>query len=79
MGNERGTARAYPTSDENTRIEKIRFASWNLGSLTDKSREIVDMMQRRLIQVICTQDVKWTGQSAREIGDGLVTSALKVR
>lgn len=67
---ERGTARACPLSDGKTRIERIRIASWNVGSLTGKSREVVDVMQRRGIHIMCIQEVKWTGQSAREIGDG---------
>lgn len=66
--NKRGTARAYPGSDEH--ITKIKFATWNIGSLTGKSREIVDVMQRRGISVMCLQELKWTGQSAKELGDG---------
>ena len=53
---EQGTARAYPVSDEHTRIKKIRIASWNVGSLTGRSREIVDVMQRRKIQIMCCDD-----------------------
>jgi hypothetical protein len=67
---EQGTARAYPVSDDHAKTTRIKFATWNVGSLTGKSREIVDVMQRRKINVMCIQEVKWTGQSAREIGDG---------
>jgi len=44
--------------------------------LTGKSREIVDVMQRRKINVMCIQEVKWTGQSAREISLMLVKIAV---
>jgi len=27
-------------------------------------------MQRRKINALCIQEMKWTGQSARELGDG---------
>jgi hypothetical protein len=44
-----------------TRIEKIRIASWNVGSLTGKSRETVDeldVMQRQDIPIMCILEVK---------------------
>ena len=66
---EQGTARAYPESDEKSK-DSLRISTWNVGSLTGKSREIVDVMQRRKINAMCIQEVKWTGSSARELGDG---------
>ena len=36
---------------------KIRIGNWNVGSLTGKGRELVDVMQRRKIMIfVCTRD-----------------------
>jgi hypothetical protein len=35
-----------------------------------KGRELVDVMQRRSINIMCLQEVKWKGQIACELGDG---------
>ena len=45
---------------------RIRLASWNVGSLTGKLREIVDTMTRRRVNILCVQETKWTGQKAKE-------------
>ena len=50
--------------------EKMRIASWNVGSLTGKGRELVDVMQRRKIMILCIQETKWKGKSARGLGQG---------
>jgi hypothetical protein len=42
----------------------------NVGSLTSKSREIVEVMQRKMINIMCVQEVRRTGLSSRAIGDG---------
>ena len=52
------------------RKEKFRIGSWNIGSLTGKGRELVDVMQRRNIKILCIQETKWKGNSARKIGEG---------
>ena len=49
---------------------RIRIGSWNVGSMTGKSMEIVDVMKRRRIDVLCVQETKWKGNRAREIGEG---------
>ncbi|XP_063872833.1 craniofacial development protein 2-like [Scylla paramamosain] len=48
---------------------RIRIGNWNIGSLTGKGREQVDVMQRRNIKVLCIQETKWKGNSARKIGE----------
>ncbi len=45
---------------------RIRIGNWNIGSLTGKGRELVDVMQRRNIKILCIQ-TKWKGNSARKI------------
>jgi len=66
--NGRGTAKAYPASDDTYTM--MRIATWNVGSFTGKSRKVVDVMQRRRINALRIQEMKWTGQSAKELGDG---------
>ena len=45
----------------------IRFGSWNIGTLTGKSMEVVDTMIRRRINIICLQETKWVGAKAKEL------------
>ena len=46
-----------------------RFASWNVGSLTGKGKELVDEMKRR-IDIMGIQETNWGGNSTRMLGDG---------
>jgi hypothetical protein len=48
----------------------VRIATWNVGSLTGRSREVIDVMQRRKIGILCLQEIRWKGQGARELGEG---------
>lgn len=48
-------------------VSKIRFASWNVGSLTGRLLEVVEVMRRRKISVLCLQETKWIGEKAKEI------------
>ncbi|KAH1202758.1 Craniofacial development protein 2 [Glycine max] len=47
--------------------KRIRFGTWNIGTLTGKSMEIVDVMVRRKINFMCLQETKWTGEKAKEL------------
>jgi hypothetical protein len=46
---------------------KIRFGSWNVGSLTGKLRELVDTAIRRRVNILCVQYTKWTDKKAKEV------------
>ena len=46
---------------------RIRIGSWNVGSLTDKLRELVDVAIRRRVNILCVQETKWKGQKAKEV------------
>ena len=48
-------------------FRKVRLASWNIGSLTDKSVELVKSLHRRRINIACVQETKWVGAKAREV------------
>ena len=48
----------------------IRVGTLNLGTMTGKRRELVDMMERRNVDILCLQETKWKGSKARNIGGG---------
>ncbi|XP_045454524.1 craniofacial development protein 2-like [Melitaea cinxia] len=48
----------------------LRIASWNVGTMTGRGRELADVLERRRINIACLQETKWKGQRAREIGAG---------
>ncbi|CAK1593348.1 unnamed protein product [Parnassius mnemosyne] len=49
---------------------RVRFASWNIGTMTGRGRELADVLKRRRVNVACLQETKWKGNKAREIGEG---------
>nr|XP_049699855.1 craniofacial development protein 2-like [Helicoverpa armigera] len=49
---------------------RLRYASWNVGTMTGRARELADVLKRRRINVACLQETKWKGTKAREIGEG---------
>ena len=50
------------------RLRKVKLASLNVGSMTGRSGEIVQLMRKKSLQVLCVQETKWKGSEAREIG-----------
>ncbi|XP_064090700.1 uncharacterized protein LOC135204418 [Macrobrachium nipponense] len=50
---------------------KMRIGNWNVGSLTGEGRELIDVMQRRKIMILCKQEIKWKGKSARKLGEDI--------
>ena len=46
---------------------RIHLGSWNIGSLTGKLRELVDIVTRRRVNILCVQKTKWKGQKAKEV------------
>lgn len=46
------------------RVRRLRIGSWNIGSLTTRSLEIVDTMRRRKVDILCVQETKWAGRKA---------------
>ena len=47
----------------------MRVATWNVGTMTGKSGEIVETLRRRKIHICCVQETRWKGAGARMIGD----------
>ena len=38
---------------------------WNLGSLSGNGGEVCEELRKRMIDVCCLQEVRWSGQGAR--------------
>lgn len=51
-------------------MRKIKLATLNVGSMTGRSGEVVQLMLKKNLQVLCVQETKWKGSKAREIGAG---------
>ena len=51
----------------------LRVGTLNVGCMTGKGSEIVDMMDRRKGDILCIQETKWKGSNAGELGDGYNT------
>ena len=45
----------------------IRVGTLNVGTMTGKSREVADLMDRRRLGVLCVQETRWKGNKAREL------------
>jgi len=43
------------------------LASWNIGSLTSRLVELVDVMIRRNISILCVKETKWVSEKVRII------------
>ena len=43
----------------------MRYGTWNVGSLTGRSGEIEDTLERRKVDVCCVQETRWKGEGAR--------------
>ena len=46
---------------------KFRVASLNVGTMRGRSGEVVETMNRRMVDMCCLQEVRWRGASARLI------------
>ena len=49
---------------------KLRIATLNVETMTSKGREVVDLMERRGVDILCVQETHWKGERARCIGGG---------
>ncbi|XP_065321249.1 uncharacterized protein LOC135928721 [Gordionus sp. m RMFG-2023] len=48
--------------------DRVRVATWNVGSMTGRAGEVVDVLHRRHIDVCCIQETRWKGNGTRMIG-----------
>lgn len=52
------------------RAHKMRFGTLNVGTMTGRGRAIADIMKNRRVDILCVQETRWSGNRARELGDG---------
>lgn len=48
----------------------LRFATLNVGTLTGRSNELVQMLQERRVDIACLQETKWKGAKAKPLPAG---------
>ena len=41
------------------RSVSLKFGTLNVGTITGKSRELADMMERRKVDILCVQETRW--------------------
>ena len=49
---------------------EIRLGRRNVGTMRGKGVEVVEMMERRQLEVLCIQKTKWKGDRARTMMEG---------
>ncbi|CAG4989283.1 unnamed protein product [Parnassius apollo] len=49
---------------------KIRFANWNIGTLTGRSTELAAILARRKVAVAFLQETRWKANRSQNIGHG---------
>ena len=49
---------------------EVRLGSLNVGTMSGKAVEVVEMMERRRLEVSCIQQTKWNGDRARTMIGG---------
>ena len=49
------------------KVTRLRLGSYNIGSLTGRYLELVDIMKMRKINILCLQETKWVINRAKTI------------
>ena len=68
--NGRGVPQHCPRLRLKKQLDVLRIGSWNVGTMTGRGREIVDVMMRRRVGILCVQETKWKGNCSRQLGSG---------
>ena len=55
---------------EDDRKRKMKIATLNVGTVNGRGRGVVDVMQRKKVEILCVQETRWNGQTAKELGEG---------
>lgn len=42
----------------------------NVGTMTGRGREVVELMKMRRVNILCVQETRWKGNKAKELGEG---------
>jgi hypothetical protein len=48
---------------------KVRVATVNVGTMVGRSREVVEMLTRRRVDICCVQEVQYKGEGCKVFGD----------
>ncbi|XP_055824233.1 uncharacterized protein LOC129892673 [Solanum dulcamara] len=46
---------------------RLRVGSWNIGTLSGKSIELVKILKKKKINIACVQEIKWVESKAKEV------------
>ena len=65
--NVRGPGRA---STRQRPLCEVRMGSLSVGTMEGKALEVVEMMKRRKMEVLCVQETKWKGDRAPKMAEG---------
>ena len=58
------------SSDRQRSRCEVRLGSLNVGTMSGKGVEVVAMMERRRLEVLCIQETKWKGDKANTMMGG---------
>ena len=56
---------------------KLRVATFNVGTMTGKGREVANLMERRGVDILCVQETRWKGEKARCTGGGYKSGTVE--
>uniref|UniRef100_UPI00358F58A9 craniofacial development protein 2-like n=1 Tax=Myxine glutinosa TaxID=7769 RepID=UPI00358F58A9 len=45
----------------------LRFGTWNVGTMTGRSGEVVEVLVRRRVDICCVQETRWKGSGVRMV------------
>ena len=59
----------YEEKEIRGRLEVLvwSFGTLNVGTITRKSRELANMMERRKVDILCVQETRWKGSKAKTL------------
>ena len=49
---------------------KVVIGMLNVGRMTNRGMKVVDLMERKGMDILCVQETRWKGAKAREMGNG---------
>lgn len=65
-----GQGRAGLKKRVQRREKEWRVGTINIGTLTGKSREIADLVERRRVDILCLQETRWKGKKSKDLAGG---------
>jgi exonuclease III len=71
VGRRRGGKRVCRKREKrNDKRLELKVGTLNVGTMTGRGMELVDMMQRRKVDILCVQETRWKGSKAKSLGEG---------